>query len=118
MAAEVFEESLNPFLPKILTTLQKKLKEATANMHTAISDTLGHIVLHIVDKIEDEDEKVEMLQTCLRVPFGLLEKSPNKVVQAGASLTLSKAIQSSPEDVLSGILGDIIDRLLSCITSV
>lgn len=41
VAAEIFEESLVPFLPKILATLSKKLKEGTAVMHTAISDTLG-----------------------------------------------------------------------------
>jgi hypothetical protein len=30
LAAEIFEESLLPFMPKILITLNKKLKEGTA----------------------------------------------------------------------------------------
>ena len=29
IAAEIFEEALIPFLPKVLATLQKKLKEGT-----------------------------------------------------------------------------------------
>jgi len=53
LAADTFEESLVPYLPKILGTLQKQLKEdASARLHTAISETVGQITLHIVDKLE------------------------------------------------------------------
>lgn len=41
MAAEIFEESLIPFMPKILTYLQRKLKDNDALLHVAISDSLG-----------------------------------------------------------------------------
>jgi len=85
VAGEIFEESLIPFLPKILGTLQKKLKEGTQQMHSAISDTLGQLVLFILDKVDSTEEKVQLLQTFLRVAFGLLEKSPNKTAQTGAA---------------------------------
>lgn len=41
LAAEIFEESLIPFIPKILLTLNKKLKEGTTQIHDAVSDALG-----------------------------------------------------------------------------
>jgi len=80
VAAEIFEESLIQFLPKILGNLQKKIKEETIQMHSAVSDTLGQLELNILDKVEDYSEKKELLNTFLKLPFGLLEKSPNKQV--------------------------------------
>jgi len=41
LAAEIFEESLIPFLPKILSTLSKKLKEGVTQIQEAVSDALG-----------------------------------------------------------------------------
>jgi hypothetical protein len=35
------------------------------------------------------------------MPFGLLEKSPNKAVQHGAALCLSKVIQNTPDELFS-----------------
>jgi hypothetical protein len=61
-------------------------------MHSAVSDTLGQLVLHIIEKVEDYSEKKDLLQTFLKLPFTLLEKSPNKAVQTGASQCLSKVI--------------------------
>jgi len=73
------------------------------------------MVLHILDKVEDYGEKRELLETFLRVPFGLLEKSPNKQVQAGAAMCLSKVVQNSPEEVLTEILGEVVDRIVAVI---
>jgi hypothetical protein len=41
LAGEIFEDSLIPFIPKILSNLSKKIKEETTQMHSAVSDTLG-----------------------------------------------------------------------------
>lgn len=41
LAAEIFEEALLPFMPKILANIQKKLKDNDASMHVPISDALG-----------------------------------------------------------------------------
>jgi hypothetical protein len=43
-SAEIFEEALIPFLPKILTYLQRKLKENDMLLHAPISDSLGALV--------------------------------------------------------------------------
>ncbi len=115
LAAEIFEESLLPFLPKILAALSKKLKEGTAPIHEAISDTLGQMVFYIVNKVEEFDEKREILENFFKLPIGLLEKSPNKTVQQGAAQCLSKVIQNSPEEVIVELLEDLTDKIISII---
>ena len=54
-------------------------------MHSAVSETLGQMVLHLLENVEDSEERSDLLNTFLKLPFSLLEKSPNKCVQAGAS---------------------------------
>jgi ubiquinone biosynthesis protein UbiJ len=51
LAAEIFEESLIPFLGKILGNLSKKLKEAATYLHEAIAETLGLMVYFILTKV-------------------------------------------------------------------
>ena len=43
-AAEIFEEALLPFMPKVLAYLQRKLKDNDGLLHGAISDSLGALV--------------------------------------------------------------------------
>lgn len=69
LAAEIFEEALIPFLPKILANLSKKLKEAAIHMQEAIAETLGLMVYFIVNKVgslgqeEDLSEKMAEAQS-------------------------------------------------------
>ena len=50
--AEIFEEDLITFVPKILKNVEKVVNnEGTMRLHAAISETIGNIVFHIVDKI-------------------------------------------------------------------
>ena len=51
LAAEIFEEALIPFLPKILQLLAKKIKEGTTYMQEAIAETLGLMVFFIINKL-------------------------------------------------------------------
>ena len=56
VAAEIFEDALVPFVPKMLFNFQKKIKEeGSARLHVAISETIGQLVWNIVDKLEDQD---------------------------------------------------------------
>jgi hypothetical protein len=42
VAAEIFEDALVPFIPKMLQHLTKKIKdEGSARLHSAIAETLG-----------------------------------------------------------------------------
>lgn len=58
-AAEIFEEALLPFMPKILTYLQRKLKENDTLLHGVLSESLGSLVHHVLKKIENLDELLE-----------------------------------------------------------
>ncbi len=40
-AAEIFEDALIPFLPKIYGYLEKKLKEGDTQLHSVIAEALG-----------------------------------------------------------------------------
>ena len=51
LAAEIFEEALIPFIPKILAILSKKLKEGANYMQEAIAETLGLMAYFIVTKV-------------------------------------------------------------------
>ena len=47
-AAQVFEESLVPYMGKILAILLKKGQGGNSDLHGVISDTLGTVCFHIV----------------------------------------------------------------------
>ena len=58
VASEIFEESLVPFVPRILGSLQRKIKEeGTARLHGAISESIGQMVWHIVDKLPSLEDQ-------------------------------------------------------------
>ena len=69
LAGEIFEDSLLPFIPKILNYLQKKLKEGDQHMHVPVSDSLGILVHHVLKKVPTMDDCVENLSSILRLVF-------------------------------------------------
>ena len=63
IAAEIFEEALVPFEPKMLANFSKRIKEDGSNkLHDAISETIGQLVWHIVDKIEDQPQQQQLFE--------------------------------------------------------
>lgn len=106
-------------------------------MQEAIAETLGLMVYFIVNKVgvmaggnsfseggDDGAREEQMLETqaqqrelmehhFFKMPFQLLEKSPNKAVQHGAALCLSKVIQNTPEELFSeDFLAFVTERIL------
>lgn len=62
VAAEIFEEALVPFLPKMMFNFQKRIKEeGSTRLHAVISETIGQLVFNIVDKIEDQAQQENVL---------------------------------------------------------
>ena len=54
VAAEIFEDALIPFIPKILQNFQKRIREeGSVRLHAAISETIGQLVWNIIDRFED-----------------------------------------------------------------
>lgn len=85
IAAEIFEESLIPFLPKVLSQIQQKLKENDIQeIHNAYAEAIGTILHHVLKNIQNVDEATELLTTFLKMVFTNLNQ-PGKIVQSGAA---------------------------------
>jgi len=56
LASEIFEESLIPFLPKILAQITKRLKDGNNEIHLAYAEALGSIVHNVMNNLTDFDE--------------------------------------------------------------
>ena len=53
-AAEIFEDKFIPFLPKVFNTFQKLIRdEHTNRLHVTLSETIGIMVMHILDEMTD-----------------------------------------------------------------
>lgn len=82
VAAEIFEDALVPFVPKMLFSFSKRIKEEGSNrLHLAMAETLGQMVWNIVDKTPDYEQQVELFMSQFAaMPFNLIYKSSSKVV--------------------------------------
>jgi hypothetical protein len=71
VAAEIFEDALVPYVPKMMSNFQKRIKEeGSSRLHVAISETIGQLVWNIVDKLEDREQKMQLFEMqFLRMPF-------------------------------------------------
>ena len=65
-AAEIFEESLITFVPKIVQYFQKILKETEQLYHVPVAQSLGKLIFCVVSKIEHEDDKLDQTKQILR----------------------------------------------------
>lgn len=116
VAAEIFEEALTPYLPKILATFLKKSQEQTTDMYAVIAETLGVMALHLIDKCESYEAQVDLLNQFLKVPYQLLAK-PSKPVQSCGALCLSKVIQNCSEDLVADCLDQIVPKICGLLKS-
>jgi hypothetical protein len=79
-AAEIFEESLIPFMPRILTYLQRKLKDGDVNLHVAISESLGLLVHNVLKKVSSLEEMIKEFNPVLKMIISNMQL-PNKSLQ-------------------------------------
>lgn len=61
VAAEIFEDALFPYLTKILGTFCRKSTEPHVDTHPVISETLGTVVLHLIEKGESYEAQLDLL---------------------------------------------------------
>jgi len=80
-AAEIFEESLTPFLPKILLYFQRILKELQPAFHEPLAEALKKLMTHVVDLGSND-----VLQLIRMVVANF--SSPNSVLHVGSALCL------------------------------
>lgn len=117
IAAEIFEESLIPFLPKVLAQIQQKLKEDDSQeIHNAYAESIGTILHNVLKNIDDVEEAVELLNSFLKMIFTNLNQ-PGKIIQSGSALCLTKIIQNAPVDALLVKLEDLCQSLLEVLNS-
>jgi len=103
--AEVFEEKLANFIPKILQILSKKLKENDPQMHDTLSASIGSLVSFTVRHLE-LDAGFKNLQAVFTMLFQLCSKG-NRYTQIGSAMCVTKVIQQSPFEFLYTMVDDI-----------
>ena len=116
-ATQIFEEALQPYLQKMLNILLKKAKEEQPDIHQVISDTIGLITFHIVQKAEDYEQMNEQLHQVLKVPYTLLTKTGNKNAQSAGAMCLSKVIQNTRNELLWDNLDQMMDKIITIFKS-
>ena len=116
LAAEIFEESLIPFIPEILSQSTKRLNEGTSNVHQAYADAMGAIVHHVVNNLTDFDEIDNVMDTVFTMIFANMNQQ-SRIVQAGASTCLTKVIQSTPLDSLLAKLPTVCQSIIDTMTT-
>src|SRR5690606_32555451 len=109
-AAEIFEEALIPFMPKILTYLQRKLKDNDSLLHGPVSESLGQLVHQVLKKIENLDELLKEFNPILKMIFSNLQ-TPNKQLQVGSAICLTRVVQNAPVIVLQSTLSFISSKI-------
>ena len=102
VAAEIFEDALVPFIPKILNNFQKKIRdEATVKLHPVISEAIGQLEWHVLGRVEDGEEQLQLFERHFqKFAFNMIEKTKSKNVQCGAIACLTKIIVNCPDDIL------------------
>lgn len=118
IASEIFEDSLAPFLPKILVALTKQIKDDQDGKYvSAISDTVGQIVQNLIESM-DEGEQLSLFETqFIKFVFNLIEKSQNKVIISTALQCLTKIVINCPFHVLLSSLVLITDKMVALLKS-
>ncbi|CAI2384369.1 unnamed protein product [Moneuplotes crassus] len=117
LAGEIFEETLLPFIPKIMGYMKKKLKNNDTHLHEVCSESLGSIVHHVLKNIENFDDCLNTFEGNILKGIYSSLNSPAKNTQVGAGMCLSKIIQNAPIDVLKECLEGISDKLVSLLSS-
>jgi hypothetical protein len=117
-AAEIFEDALLPFLPKIHGYLDKKLREGDTQLHQVIAESLGALIHHLLSKVDQLTDLLGYFNPVLKVIFASLS-SASKNQQIGAAVCLTKVIQSAPvsalQTTLKSITGKIYEMLVGSV---
>ncbi|CAG9326060.1 unnamed protein product [Blepharisma stoltei] len=114
--AEVLEGNMIPFIPRVLNTLQKKLKEANPHLFDAISSTFGMIIHNTLHTLPDLPSSCNQLALILKPLFQNLSTS-NKNVQICSAHCLVKIIQHSPIECLKFMLEKLSAKILEYLNS-
>ena len=110
MMAEIFEDKLANFLPRILQLMSKKLKENDPQIHDTLSASLGNLITFTFRNL-DLDTAYKNLNHIFTSLFQLCSKG-NRYTQIGAAVCVTKSIQSSPFELLYVMVDDITLKII------
>jgi len=111
--AEVFEERIIEFLPKILALATKKIKDNDPQLHGPLSDSIGSVIGFGLRNL-DLDQSYKQISNALKAFYQLLSTG-SKFTQIGASMCIAKIIQSSPVECLYYLIDEITFKLIELI---
>jgi hypothetical protein len=118
VAAEIFEDALIPFLPKILGNFTKKLKdEAHHKIYAVIAEAVGQLEWHILSHLEGDEQLSAFEKHFELFAHQVLDKTRSKTIQQGALSCLTKIIVNCPDEVLFDKLPDITTRMEQMVRS-
>ena len=114
LAGEMFEETIVPFVPKIIDICVKKSDDS--RLHQAISDSIGVLCHFVLKSQETVDLQNEFLQNTLEILFKGLPQM-KKFQQIGTGMMLTRIIQNCPSDCLNKSLRYINEKLMENLKS-
>jgi hypothetical protein len=108
--AEVFEEKIVEFIPKILGLATKRIKENDSQVHGSLSDSIGSVIGFGLRNL-DLDQAYKHISNALKSFYQLLSTG-SKFTQIGAAMCVAKIIQSSPVECLYYLIDEITFKLI------
>jgi hypothetical protein len=115
VAGEIFQETINPFVPKILTIATKKLENT--HLHEAISDAIGVMCHYAIKSKELVSQQVECLIQILEPIFKSLS-TLKKSQQIGMGMTITRVIQNLVTECMIQAMDYICEKLMENLKNV
>lgn len=115
LIAEIYEDKILEIFPKIISSLNKRLKEGDSQLNQAISETMGQLVEHIFKHIEIQDA-LKPLSSALSLFFENFAHDQRNT-QIGSAMCISKIIQTSPVDCLEYLMDKIVSKIKESLTN-
>ena len=108
--AEVFQFQILEYQPKIFLLMNKKIKDGDTEMFHTISDTYSGVLDYAL-KNTSQAEETFTISECFKNLFEII-RTGSQASQIGASISISKIIQSSPTNSISALFDSILNRIL------
>ena len=108
--AQVFEEKLVDYLPKILSIMAKRIKEEDPQVNAACAEATKAIISISLKGLSAE-QFTEQLDLMLKSYLAIFPKA-GKEAQIGAAMCISKIVQTSPIECVYPLSDNILQRLI------
>ncbi|KAL4505939.1 hypothetical protein ABPG72_013700 [Tetrahymena utriculariae] len=113
LLAQIFEEKILDYLPRILAILNKKIKECDSSLQGVVSEAFGQLIEYSLRKVDPQIGLRYLQQTVKLIQQNFSHNSAT--IQQVAAMSLQKIIQSAPPlcmiDMKEEIIGVILDQL-------